>query len=223
MADAPVRKSNTVRNVALGCLTVLVLLGLVGSFLVYRFVIRPTQNVISGFEDLGNFDELNARVVNTRDFFVPENGLLSEAQLERFASVQLALRGHLTAELEALETRLEPYANQENLGLNDIRELLGSARELPALLMQVKEAQVEALNEQTFSLEEYAWVRREVLRAAAATFEDASLSAVDLSGLLGEAAELPSVSESVPEANVQLLRNYQERLDELLGFSVFGF
>ena len=212
-----VAQPKTLRNIAIGCATFLLLSGLVSGFLIYRYIVRPVQRIASSVEQLTDLSAFNERIQNTRDFVIPEDGVLSEQQFERFLKVQNELRTRLGGELTSLRDRLEPYTDQD-LNFNDARELLAGARELPNLLSEIKDEQVQALNEEGFSLEEYAWVRREILRAAGDT-----LQSLNLSELLGDSAELPDTDGPVPEENKDLLEPYRERLDELLGFTLFGF
>ena len=208
----------TLRNIAIGCATFLLLSGLLSGFLIYRYIVRPVQRIAASVEQLTDLSAFNERLQNTRDFVIPEDGVLSEEQFERFLEVQADLRARLGDELESLRERLEPYTEQENFTFRDATQLLGTARELPELLRKIKDEQVQALNEQGFSLEEYAWVRREILRAAGDT-----LQSLNLSELLGDSVELPESEGAVPEENRDLLEPYRERLDELLGFTLFGF
>lgn len=214
-APQPVKANNTLRNVLVGCLGVFIVLLLVGGFITYRFVVRPIQNVAASVEQLTDLGALNARI-QASDFAIPEDGILTEAQLARFLQVQSTVKTRMAGQFGALQAQLQKLEGQD-LNLNSLRQIVSSAKELPALLRQAKEAQVAALNEQGFSLKEYEWVKREAIRAVGASFQS-----IDFSQFLGDGVDLPEVVMNVPEANQQLLAPYRERIDEVMGLALFG-
>ncbi len=201
----------------IGCLTVFVLLGAVGGFLAYRFVIRPVQGVVRNLEQLEQVGELNKRVTNTASFTVPSDGILQESQLNRYLAVQENMKASLSETVKELDEKYKGFDNEE-LTLSNVREFFGAYQDILKLVLEAKEVQVAALNEQNFSLQEYAWVKREALRAAALPFTQLDLS--EFSGDLN--IKLPELTQNIPEENIQLLEPYRENLEDVIGLAFFG-
>ena len=216
MTTEPKKPNNTLRNVALGCLGFVVIAMLVGGFLTYRFVVRPVQNAVQSVERLGEIGELNERISNRSSFTIPTSGVLSEAQVERFLNVQASIREKMAGEFNALEEKYQDLESQD-ININNIRQVFSSYTDLFGLIRKAKEAQVEALNDHGFSLEEYSWVKQEALRAAGVVY-----SQFNLSELTGEnRPELP-VTDTIPQENVDLLEPYRDQVEEFIGLAFFG-
>ncbi len=201
----------------IGCLTVFVILGAVGGFLAYRFVIRPVQGVVQNLEQLEQVGELNKRVSNTAAFTAPSDGILQESQLSRYLAVQENMKVSLSETVKELDAKYQDFDNEE-FTLSNVREFFGAYQDILKLVLEAKEVQVAALNEQNFSLQEYAWVKREALRAAALPFTQLDLSefSADLN------IDLPELSQNIPEENIQLLEPYRENLEDVIGLAFFG-
>lgn len=201
----------------IGCLTVFVLLGAVGGFLAYRFIVRPVQGVVQNLEQLEQVGELNKRVTNTAAFTVPSEGILQESQLNRYLAVQESMKTSLSETVQELDEKYKGFDNEE-LTLSNVREFFGAYQDILKLVLEAKEVQVAALNEQNFSLQEYAWVKREALRAAALPFTQLDLS--EFSGDLN--IDLPELTQDIPEENIRLLEPYRENLEDVIGLAFFG-
>ncbi|MCA9840377.1 MAG: hypothetical protein KC422_25940 [Trueperaceae bacterium] len=205
------------KKVLIGCLGVVVVLSLVGGFLAYRFVVRPVQGVVKNVEQLGEIGELNKQVSNRSGYTPPEDGIISEEQLARYLAVQTEMRSRLSETVNQLDAKYQDFEDkQPNLG--NIRDFFGAYQDILKLVIEAKRVQVEALNAQNFSLTEYAWVKREALRAAFLP-----INGLDLSQFGEESGiELPAMTERVPEANVELLAPYKDNLEEVIGLAFFG-
>lgn len=212
----PKKPNNTFRNIALGCLGFVVVAMLVGGFLAYRFVVRPVQNAVQSVERFGEIGELNERISNRSNYAIPADGILTEAQLERFLNVQSGIRERMEGEFSQLQEKYQDLENQD-VNLNNIRQVFSSYTDLFDLIRTAKEAQVEQLNNHDFSLEEYSWVRQEAIRAAGLIY-----SQFDLTELTGENVPDIPLSERVPQENIDLLEPYRDQIEEYIGLAFFG-
>lgn len=201
----------------IGCLGVVVVLTVVGGFLAYRFVVRPVQGVVQNLEQVGEIGNLNQQVSNRSAFVPPQDGVITQEQLNRYLAVQSEMKTRLSETVAALDAKYQGFQEQEP-NLANIREFFGAYQDILNLVIEAKKVQVEALNAQNFSLVEYGWVKREALRAAFLPFTGLDLS--QLSEQTG--VQLPDMSETIPEANIELLKPYKENLEELIGLSFFG-
>jgi hypothetical protein len=218
MSQPTQAKSNTLRNVLLGCLTVFVLVLGVGGFLAYRFIYQPARNAIANVMELENLTKLDDEIRSRVDFSAPEGNFLTQEQVDRFMNVQEGMRGTLQGTFSQLEQKYKDIeAQSENQAMN-IRQLFGAYSDLFKLIVEAKRVQVQQLNEYGFSLPEYQWVKEQVLGAAGLP-----LSGFDLSQIMNEGAQtVQRVIENVPQQNVDLLAPYKEKLEENLAFSFFG-
>lgn len=205
------------KKVAIGCLAVFVIVAGVGGFLAYRFVVRPVQGVVKSLEQVEQLGTLNKQVVNKAKFSAPESGVLTETQLSRYLAVQNEMKQSLSQTLEQLNTKYKDFEGKDP-NLSNIRDFFGAYQDILKLIMQAKEVQVKALNKQNFSLSEYAWVKREALRASALPFMGLDLSQLgDTAGV-----QIPELTASIPEENIKLLEPYKDKLEELIGLAFFG-
>ena len=200
----------------IGCLGVFVLVAAVGGFFAYRYVLRPVMGVVQNAEEFAEIAELDKNIRNTSPFSVPADGIITQAQLDRFLGVQASMKAQLSERFDEI-TRTYEQIDAQGRDPN-IRELLTTYSDLLKLVSEAKRAQVSALNEFDFSLAEYSWVKREAIRATGLLF-----SYVDLTQLTQEqSAQLPDITESVPEANIQLLAPYKETIEETFPLAFFG-
>jgi hypothetical protein len=87
-----------------------------------------------------------------------------------------------------------------------------------------KRAQVAALNDTGFSLEEYSWVRQQVYAAAGLALAQMDLRDIANAAQSGE-REIPvekTEAGDVPERNRELVKPYADKLREWLAFGFFG-
>lgn len=205
------------KKVAIGCLGVFVVLLLAGAGAGYWFIWRPAQGFIQNVESLEQIETYNKQVSNTSGFSVPEDGVIRPEQLDRYLAVQSQMKASLSETISELDTKYETF-DDDNVTFNDIRQLASAYKDIIDLVIEAKEVQVQALNAQDFSLSEYAWVKREALRAAALPF-----TSLDLSELSGETGiNLPEITQDIPQANIDLLEPHRENLEDVIGLAFFG-
>jgi hypothetical protein len=153
------------KKVLVGCVGVLVIGAILGGVAGYYFVYRPARAFVTGLAKLQESPRLNAQIRNTRSFSPPSDGVLSEAMVQRYLRAQRALHDRMGARLKELDAKYEAL-NTASGGQPSITDGIAALRDLAGLIVEAKQAQVEALNAHDFSLAEYDWVRKSVYAAS---------------------------------------------------------
>lgn len=216
------------KKLLLGCLAAGVLVAAalaVGGYLVWRAASPYIEDARQSFGVAAELEALEDDVANKTPHSPPANGELSAKQVDRFVRVQEYVRSAMGQKMREIEAKYDALRRESGAGAS-VGEALGSLRDLMTLLVDARRSQVEALNRENFSLEEYAWVRDRIFEAAG----------FDLGGRidlhrLGEVAgqqaqELTKMAEQaarhVPARNRELVRPLIERLDEWAPLAFFG-
>jgi len=204
----------------IGCGVTLALVLAIGGGAAWWFVGRPVMQVFSAIQDVQSVESLDARIRDRSPFTPPADGLLSDAQVQRFLNVQRSMGEAVSGRIAQLEARFEEIDGRE-FRWTDALQLAGVYTDLFRGLVETKESQVAALNAEGFSAAEYAWVRLEVLRAAGID------APVDVGAFVGamtgdEGARPTPRSAAAPQANRDLVERYREALDEYVILAVIG-
>ncbi len=211
----------------IGCGLALLIVIIAGVGAGYRFVYRPARAYIAGFQQLGQIAELDKTVSNTSSFTAPDNGELTEAAVARFVKVQEAMQARLgsrSAELKAKYDLIERAQKSENRSAS-LGEVLGAIKDLAGVIVEGKRAQVEALNQAQFSLEEYHWVRQQIYAAAGLALSELDLQDFASSAKSGKPDvefKKADADRQVPERNKDLVKPYAQKLQEWIGLAMFG-
>ncbi len=222
------------KKIVLGCLVVLVVGAVAGGLLFYKFVYQPGREMIGSgieaaksFSKLDEIQKLDADIDDQSDYAPPADGVLSEAQVGRFVAVQRHVRDQLGPRWEALEAKYKeekPAGQEPRLG-----DILAFWRDLGDLATEAKRAQVEGIDQQEFSRQEYAWVRRQVYlalgqQAVAVTLEQVRDAAKE--GGLRQLDQLADrsreASEQVPPENRERVEPYREELLQWAPLAALG-
>lgn len=204
---------------AIGCGTTLAVVLVLGGGVAWWFVGRPLLQVYQAVQGVQNIEALDARVRNRSAFAAPADGLLTEWQVTRFLDVQRRMGDALAGRLEALERRFTEIDGRD-FRWNDALRLAGAYTDVFQLLIETKETQISALDHAGFSVAEYGWVRREVLRAAGVA-APADVGAF-VGGMTGEGSTPLLSPVGAPPANRELVERYREALDEIVFLAVIG-
>ena len=197
------------KNFAIGCLGVLVVLAVVGGGVAWFKVIKPGMEFAGGIAELGReYSELNESIDNRSGFTPPAEGELNEDRFQRFLAAQRQMRNELEGRLGELQEKYESLEDEidERGGQAGLGDMMAAYGDLTGLLIDAKRAQVEALNSQNFSLQEYTWVRDQVYRAIG---ESVAVAAV--SNGAGGGGEYET---SIPEATREMVEPHREELLE---------
>lgn len=214
-----------------GCLIVLViaLIGFgVAGYYAYR-IARPMIDNAGGYlARAREMSQLGDRINNKKPFVAPDNGELTDAQIERFLAVQTKVRIQLGAQWDELEKKsAEIRKKTEGNQQLSFSEVSGIFSDLANLYIDARRAQVTALNTQKFSEGEYEWVRRRVWEAAGMNVA----SGMDMSKIEDLAREtaqknntrIPDIpTADVPQKNIERVRPHLTQLKEWIPLAVMG-
>lgn len=207
------------RRFLIGCLVVFAVLFVGGGIAAYVFLWRPAQQVVQTVRQFQQVGELNAQVRDRGDYRPPADDVMSAEQLDRYLAVQRDMRDALEQDYQDLRTRIEAIDAQQTPGP---RQLLNAYRDIAELILEAKRAQVDALNQHDFSLSEYDWVRTQTVAALGY----AGYASFDLQELVNAAEQgedpVQPAQVEVPEANIELVDQHREELEELIGFAFVG-
>ncbi|MEO8001401.1 MAG: hypothetical protein ABI644_05955 [Arenimonas sp.] len=153
-----------------GCLITGLLLLVVGGGLAYWFIWRPLSAAGGEFmgqvDDLKKIGEADQAVKNKSSFTAPVDGILSGAQINAFVTIQQTISDKMGPDFALLEEKYKK-ANETSESKADpnLKDVMGAYADMTKLIGRAKQAQVEALNVQNMSLEEYRWIRTQVSSA----------------------------------------------------------
>jgi hypothetical protein len=207
-----------VKNFAIGCFAVLLVLAVAGGGVAWFKFIKPGMEMASSFVELGEeFEQLNNSVENDGPYSPPEGATLDAEQLNRFLAAQGQMRQEIAGRMEELEAKFKAIDEQLNdqADMAGIAEAFGAYGDIADLLIFAKNAQVKALNAHDFSLGEYAWVRNQAYLAIGQSVRE---QMVQLPG-----ASVPeNLPDSVSEETVQLVEPHREELLQSLPLAYWG-
>jgi hypothetical protein len=220
-----------VKKVVIGCLVVLVVLGVaggIGAWFVYRTVKAKFGDTLTQLAALSKAPEIERQVRNTSEYAPPADGVLAPSQVERFVAVQTAVRTKLGARFAELERRYKTLLDKKEATALDLPELLSAYRDLAGIWLEGKRTQVEALNAQGFSLAEYRSVRDRAYRALGLPLMSVDVSQIIDKAMRGEPVEQPpthvegSVGPTGPAENQKIIEQHKKTLEENAALAIFG-
>ena len=215
------------KKLAIGCGLVLVLcmvaLSVVG-YVVYSKARQYTQ-ALTQFAQVA---ELDKNITNKASFTAPGNGELTEDLMKRFVSVQDSVSAKLGKRVEELTAKQNEFNRLQNAEHRQATpaEAFTVVTDMMKLLLEVRTAQVDALNAAHFSLDEYDWTRRQVYAAAGLSIAQLNLDRLQeaMKNAGTPNADIPkdAIAEDVPPRNKQLVQPYLPRLKDWAPFAFFG-
>jgi hypothetical protein len=214
------------KKLAIGCLIVLVLAGVVIAGVSY-YAYRQARAMFVQFAELGQVPEIEQRVRNKSAFVPPESEELTAKQVERLVQVQARVRRKLGERFAELERRYKVLSDKQNPTIADAPALLNAYRDLAAGWVDAKRTQVEALNEADLSLQEYRWIRNQAYKALGVPFMDFDVAKLVEEIRAGGTAVEPgrisgAVGPSGPESNRKMIEVHRKQLEENLALAAFG-
>lgn len=214
------------KKFAVGCGIVLLVLCVVGGVAGYLAYTKYLKPMATSFTEFAKLPELERQVKNTSAFSVPSSGELNEEMLGRFLKVQETMQARLGAKMAQLKARYEQFdrALKSERRQASFSEGMAALKDLSGIIVEAKQAQVDALNQAGFSVREYEWVRDQVYAAigvAAAAFDLKDLQRVaEKAGRGGETAS--EAIGDVPARNKELVQPYVAKLKEWAPLAFFG-
>src|SRR5699024_6529420 len=92
----------------IGCLGVLLVLVLAGGTAGYFFVVKPGWEFAGCVQEcVQEYAELNERIEHTDDYQAPSDGVVTNAQFQRFLVAQRDMRASMEGDLERLKKRFD--------------------------------------------------------------------------------------------------------------------
>jgi hypothetical protein len=208
------------KGVVIGCSAVLVLLVVAGAFAWFKVVapaFKAGSELIGIARQIEQFQSLNSDIRDQSPFSAPADGALSPAQLEAVLQVQRHIRDGMAHRLQELEQRYQALeaefkAGDRQPGIDDLARAYG---DLFGLIVDAKRLQIDALNRQGLSMEEYQWARMATLQAA-------GMSVSGILNLEGDIARKVRAQHQVHESNVALVEPHAKELVETAVVAALG-
>jgi hypothetical protein len=204
-----------------------------GSYLLYRAAtpyIEDARSYVadarSYLRELSDLGRLEAEIKNTAPYLAPASGELTEVQVQRFKRVQEHVHTALGQRMREFEQKYERLTSDSGDSHPSVREVMGGLKELAGVFVQARRYQIDALNKEGFSQEEYSWVRNRVLAAAGIEFANR----IDLRGLEQAIRDGTGIDDfkanfpkpDIPARNVELVKPHMRQFDDWIPLAFFG-
>jgi hypothetical protein len=150
------------KKLLVGCLFFFLVLAVVGSVGGYFFVYRPAKTFVT---DIQEFTEWEDRLDESGSYEPPADGIMTADQIERFVAVQTVIDERLGSEVERVTDTLGRLNRRNNLDATEAWRLFREVRGLFGDAKDARDAQIEAMNEQGFSADEYDWIQARILES----------------------------------------------------------
>jgi hypothetical protein len=146
------------KKLLVGCFLFAVIACTAVAFGAYFFIYRPVTAMLENVEMAVRYED---RLTNQTPFTPPTEPALSEDQVTRFVAVQRAMMTVAGNDLSQIQEALGRIAEQSSSAQDwqAFMQELGQFSEAISLMRNVRDAQVQAMNEQNLSLQEYEWAR----------------------------------------------------------------
>lgn len=209
------------KKTGIGCLVVLgvvVCIITVGAIL----AMQRAREFVGGITQVAQVGELNEQIRNRSSYQPPVDQALAATQVASYVDIQRVMVDRLGNRMRELEAKYEQLsARHEEQGRDaNVREVLGAWRDMVGLIVDAKRAQVDALNAAGLSLEEYNWIRAQILFAMGHGFSAVDYSQIDADRPVPALPDAPSVS--VQEQNLAVLEPYLDDAEAWIPLSFFG-
>jgi hypothetical protein len=220
------------KKILTGCLIVAVIamIGLgVAGFYAYRAMRPVIENASNYMDKAREITRLGDEIKIKTHYEPPKNGELTPAQVERFLAVQSRVRSDLGSQWAEIEKKSADIKAKADANRKDwtLAEFTSVFSEIGSIWVSGRKSQVNAINIQRFSEEEYDWVRARVYEAAGVELA----GGMDLSKIEGLAREnagrsgvdIPKMDlPEVPAANVALVKPHIAKIKEWMPMAALG-
>jgi hypothetical protein len=219
------------KKFAIGCAIVLAVgfvAGSIGLYFAYNRLIKPGIEMAGSVKELAGLADVEKQIRNTAAFTAPENGELTEARVTRFVKVQQLVQAKLGPRMSELNTKYEQLDRSLSgeKRTASFSEVATGLRDLASILIDGKTAQVDALNQEAFSVKEYEWVRGQVYAAVGVVAVGLDVKKMAAEAQAGNVKgfsrpERGSIGD-VPERNKALVAPYEKQLKDWAALAFFG-
>jgi hypothetical protein len=210
--------------VVLGCIATAVAL-----YMGYRAAKPMIDSARSGITNLGELAKSDEKIANKAKYAAPDNHELTDAQVARYVAVQEQVRKQLGAKWDDLVAKANGFQKKQDAEHRDLTfsEATALLSDFGSLFVEARRAQVDALNAQQFSSDEYTWVKHRVYEAAGLDLAGAlNLKALtEIARKQAEEAGAPAPEIKLPEApekNKALVKPHLEKLKDWLPLAMMG-
>jgi hypothetical protein len=154
-----------------GCLIVVLLALVLGGGGFWWFVLRPAWNtgseLVAAAQQWAELVKIDSRIHNHDEFMPPSDGVIDESALQRFIAVQQTMNDRMGDNLKRLDTKYRALQSEHKADGRqaNMQEIVAAYGDVFDLLKQTRTTQIDALNEEDFSLAEYRWVRNQAYSA----------------------------------------------------------
>ena len=214
------------KKIGIGCLVVALVVIVGGGYFAYSSFVKPLMSSVSVLEDIS---EANKQIRNKSSYSPPSNKEITPGQVDRFVQVQKSIRENLENRFSEFQQKYEELAEQLDGREPRISDLSGAYSDLIQMYSDAKEFQVNALNDQGFSLEEYRYVQLSFYQALGVelfSFDIDQIAAAasqgDFNIDMDEFRNLQSQMDEVPQSNRELVSTYKDDADTWLIFGWWG-
>lgn len=219
------------KKLLVGCLVILVLGAIVvgvGSYFLYRAASPLIEDARGYLEGMSKLEDIERGLSNKSTYTAPASGELTEAQVQRFARVQQHVRAQLGQRMSEIEEKYKHLkANSDSNTPVAFTDVISGLRDITNVYVDARRYQVDALNKEGFSQEEYSWVRDRMFQAAGMEIgsridiEKLQEAVRNGTGIEGISADRLPMRE-VPAKNRELVKPYINQMDEWLPLVFFG-
>jgi len=220
------------KKILTGCLIVAVIamIGLgVAGFYAYRAMKPVIENASNYMDKAREVARLGEEIKIKSHYEPPKNGELTPAQVERFLAVQTRVRSDLGGQWAEIEKKSADIKAKASVSPKDwtLAEFTSVFSDIGSIWVAARKSQVNAINIQRFSEEEYEWVRARVYEAAGvelaggmdlSKIEDLARENAGRSGVDIPKMDLPEV----PAANVALVKPHIAKIKEWIPMAALG-
>ena len=219
------------KKLLFGCLVIVVLGGIVaavGAYILYRAASPLIEDARIYYQGMSQLSEIERQIENTSAYAPPASGELTEDQVQRFVRVQQHLRKALGQRITEIEEKYQHLkANSDSHVPVAMTDLLSGLRDITNVYVDARRYQVEALNVERFSQEEYAWVRDRMFQAAGMEvtsridvekLEEAIRRGTGVEDIRADRLPRPNV----PAKNRALVKPYLEQMSDWIPLVFFG-
>jgi hypothetical protein len=212
------------KKVLAGCLIVIVIaiIGFgVAAFYAYRAMKPVIDNASNYMDKAREIARLGDEIKIKTRYEPPANGELTPTQVERFLAVQTRVRSDLNGQWEQIEKKSAEIKAKADAKRQDwsLAEFTSVFTDIGTIYLAGRKSQVNALNIQRFSEEEYEWVRMRVYEAAGVELA----GGIDLSKIEGLARENAGKNGvEVPKKNIDLVKPHAAKLKQWLPMAFLG-
>ena len=220
------------KKILTGCLIVAVIamIGVgVAGFYAYRAMKPVIDNASNYMDKAREVARLGEEIKIRTPYDAPKSGELTATQVDRFIAVQTRVRtdlGGQWAEIEKKSADLKAKASAKSQDWT-LAEFTSVFSEIGSIWVAARQSQVNAINVQRFSEEEYEWVRARVYEAAGVEL----VGGMDLSKIESLArdnagrsgVEIPKMDlPEVPAANIALVKPHIAKIKEWMPMAALG-